>query len=123
MSTLLVLTGLLVTAVPQPAANAVDAAYDDVRTGNNGAAIARIEPISNRGDAHPAQLINLGVAYARQNDTVRARQMFRRAAETDDGVLLETSGGAWVDSRRLALKALAALDRGVFGSEVRTAAR
>ena len=124
MSTALVIAGLLVTAVPHTAANQVDAAFGDLQANRTGAAIERIEGALEEKEAHPAQLINLGVAYARAGDTARAREMFRRAARHDTGYSLETAGGAWVDSRALALRGLAALDRGSLGaSATRTAAR
>lgn len=123
MSTIFVIAGLLVTAAPQASTDQVDAAFADLQANRNGAAIERIEPAVGQADAHPAQLINLGVAYARNGDTERARAMFRQAANADTGYSLETASGAWVDSRTLALRGLAMIDRGALGGVTRTAAR
>ncbi|MFN3510036.1 MAG: tetratricopeptide repeat protein [Tsuneonella troitsensis] len=122
MSALLV-AAILVTA-PLPDVEQVDVAFDDVAAGRNAAAIAQIE--SSAGDAvdHPASLINLGVAYAREGDHAQARRLFERAATMNRHYQLETAGGAWVDSQALAKRALAALDRGAFASgATRTALR
>lgn len=123
MSSILVIASLLVSAVPPPPASAVDAAYEDLQANRNETAIERIESSVDERSAHPAQLINLGVAYARQGDRARARAMFERAAASSERYELETADGQWVESRRLALKALAALDRGTFGTDLRTASR
>ena len=103
-----------------PTAAAQDVAYDALAAGNNRAAVARLE---RTHDDDPARLINLGVALARQGDTARARAIFARAAAAEDRVDLETATGAWIDSRTLALRAIAAIDRGRLAGETRTAMR
>ncbi len=102
-----------------PTAGPVDVAYDALTAGDDRAAVSRLETKADAND--PAVLINLGVAYARQGDNARARAAFEKviAAERFD---LETASGAWVDSRALAFKALAALDSGNLAA-TRTALR
>lgn len=105
----LIAAAILVTAPAAPVAQ-VDAAYDELVANRNVEAIAQIEA-TDASDGHPASLFNLGVAYARQGDTERARDAFERAARLDQRVQLETSTGEWVDSRKLALRALARIQR------------
>ena len=62
----------------------------------------------------PARLINHGIALARTGNYEAARADFAAAANARDSVELETADGKWVDSRRLARKALAMLDKGEF---------
>ena len=62
----------------------------------------------------PAVLINLGIAYAQQGDDAKARALFDAAMTSDDVIELETASGATVDSRKLARRAIAMLDRGEF---------
>jgi tetratricopeptide (TPR) repeat protein len=115
---LLVAAAILVTAPAAPVAQ-VDAAYDDLVANRDREAIARIEASAE----HPAALINLGIAYARQGDRERAREAFERASRFDQRAHLETAEGEWVDSRKLALRALAGLDRGDLAPQIRTASR
>lgn len=122
MSAILAVAGLLVSAAPVPPVEAVDAAYEEVAASRNAEAIARIEGTGPAARAHPAQLINLGIAYAREGDTARACDLFQRAANAQELYSLETAGGQWTNSRALALRALASLDNGKLGA-IRTAMR
>ena len=97
------------------AATPVEVAYDELSAGDAAAAIAKIERSDARGGEHPARMINLGVAYARAGRADEARAMFEAAAQ-GERYRLETANGDWVDSRDLARRALAKLDRGEFGS-------
>lgn len=93
-----------------PAAGAVG--YPELLAGRDDAAITVISRQEVSDD--PAKLINLGVAYARKGDTVRARAMFRAAHNAEERVDLETAAGEWVYSRVLARRGLAMLDNGDF---------
>lgn len=118
------ITGILaVLAMGQAAPATVDVAYETLAAGNARAAAEAIEANPALSADDPARLINLGVAYAMEGDRARARAMFERAAASDQRFDLEVASGEWVESRRLALKALAALDRGALGADVRTAMR
>jgi len=107
------LASMLLAQTPAPATT-VDVAYDDLMAGKAAAAIDKIEHSMTRD--HPAALINLGVAYARVGRTADARAMFEAAANSDERCRLEMSGGQWMDSRDLARRALAMLDKGAFTS-------
>ena len=72
-----------------------------------------------RADAY----YNLGIAYAREGQLDHARALFEQAARSEDRVRLETATGEWVDSRWLAIRAIALLDAGEFGGSERLAAR
>ena len=121
MSAILAVAGLLVTAAPAPPIQAVDAAYEEVASHRDADAIARLE---GKGiPAHPAQLINLGIAHARQGDVERARALFHKAANAEEIYSLETASGVWTNSRVLARRALASLDSGTLGGATRTAMR
>lgn len=113
----------ILAIAPVPQVDKVDAAYDQVANGRNAAAIVELDDAAS--DAHPATLINLGIAHAREGRTDEARRLFDRAAAATSRYQLETASGSWVDSHELALKALAALDRGAFArvTVTRTASR
>lgn len=91
--------------------------------GQDTAAIAAIMDNESLENDDPARLINLGIAYARQGDSALARQLFEGVRDNRIRVELETADGEWVDSRRLAVQALAMLERGAFAGGARIAAR
>lgn len=91
--------------------------------GRENAAIAAIMDNDRIEKDDPARLINLGIAYARQGDDTLARQLFEAARDSRNRVELETAAGEWIDSRRLALQALAKLEQGEFAHGSRVAAR
>lgn len=62
----------------------------------------------------PALLINLGIAYAQNGNVAEARANFEAAMSGREMTELETANGTTTDSRRLARRALAMLDRGEF---------
>ncbi|MEO0463539.1 MAG: tetratricopeptide repeat protein [Pseudomonadota bacterium] len=62
----------------------------------------------------PALLINMGIARANAGKRDEARALFNRALTSPEPVELETADGRLTDSRRLARRALAMLDRGEF---------
>jgi len=96
---------------PIQAVEQVDVGYDQLANGENEVAIERIESNEVLDADDPSRLINLGVAYAREGNTQKARELFRAALYSPDRQLVETSRGEWVDSRILARKALAKLDQ------------
>ncbi len=91
---------------PDPSA---DAAYSELAAGRTAEAIARIQEAQENGST-PAQLINLGTAYAQQGQLDKARAAYRAAIAADDTVFLETANGTWIESRTLARMALNRLD-------------
>ncbi|MCB2085440.1 MAG: hypothetical protein H6920_09520 [Sphingomonadaceae bacterium] len=115
--------GLILTAAlaSQAAIPASDVAYEELSAQQNRAAIEKLEAQPVTED--PAKLINLGIAYAREGRHVQARAMFEQAARSENRVQLETATGEWVDSRWLAVRAIALLDEGEFGDTSRFAAR
>ena len=102
-----------VEAVPGPQAG-YDVGYEELVANDNHAARQAIENCDELAAADPARLINHGIALARMGDYDAARTEFEAAAGARDSVELETAAGDWVDSRRLARKALAMLDKGEF---------
>lgn len=123
MITTTALAATLLMATPASAFTPAEAdlGSDPLSKGHNAEAIAELEAV----DAHdPAQLINLGIAYARQGDEAKARLLFREAL-TDNPMDLETADGTLTDSRRLARKAIRMLELGEFtpGQATRTASR
>ncbi len=111
----MILASALVVQAPATNENVVEVAYPEMRAGRSAAAIDKIQHADARNADHPARLINLGIAYAREGNADQARAMFEAAASTDR-YRLETASGSWVDSRTLAREALAMLDRGAFDS-------
>lgn len=106
-----------------PIVDQVDAAYEVLSSGENQQALDRIDAAEALVQEDPARLINLGIALARQGRDADARTMFEAAASGDTRYQLETADGSWVDSRRLARRALAMLDNGEFASSSRVAQR
>lgn len=114
----MVLAAALATQAVAPAG---DVAYAELAAQRNQAAIEKLEAQPVAED--PARLINLGIAYAREGRHDAARTMFERAARSENRLQLETASGEWVDSRWLAVRAIALLDAGEFGDSSRFAAR
>lgn len=101
----------------------VDVAYEELAGGQNNAAIQRIEQNEALEQDDPARLINLGIAHARKGNDLEARELFTAAARNDQRYQLETAHGEWMDSRDIARRALAMLDRGEFRTNGRVASR
>jgi len=116
MSTTMIFAGLLMAGTPVAAE--VDVAYEEVSQGRDASAIARIDADQALENDDPAQLINLGIAFARQGETAKARTMFEAAVESSNRFELETATGDWVDSRQLARRALASLENGELSTRV-----
>lgn len=121
----LILAASILVIAPVPQVQQVDVAYDDLNSGRTAEAVGSLQASDAVADAHPAGLINLGIAHARQGDEAEARRLFARAASMTQRYELETAAGTWVDSRTIALKALAALDSGALrnAGTLRTARR
>ena len=98
---------------PTPAATG-SIGTEELVAGRDRAAIAQIELNSSLDEEDPARLINLGVARARTGDYETARTLFQAVIDHDERIELETAEGKWVDSRRLARKAIGMIDRGEF---------
>ena len=106
----------LASALVQPTAphansGPTDVAYAELAAGNSDAALRKLEDASvDRSD--PAVLINLGTAYARQGATDKALAALRAAVSSPERYDLELADGSWMDSREVARRALAKLQRG-----------
>ncbi len=77
-------------------------------------AIAMLRAQLEEFPGDPALLINLGIAYAQGGNDAEARASFQAAMSGREMIELETANGTTTDSRRLARRALAMLDRGEF---------
>lgn len=102
---------LLLAAGAPAATEGTDVAYEALLDGQHQAAIVQLENSDQAED--PAVLINLAAAYAAEGRFADARAAYERAALADR-YELETTEGNWVDSRVLARRALAAMDRAVL---------
>ena len=114
MSMMFAVAALSLLAEPVPAQGQFDVAFDELAAAENSAAIEKIEANTQIDPSDPARLINLGIAYAREGRVLEARGLFEAVAKSDIRVSLETATGEWVDSHRLAHKALAMLDARQF---------
>ena len=85
-----------------------------IARGETTTAIASLEIERQASPDDPALLINLGIAYAHIGKEEKAREMFDAALKSDQQIELETADGNATDSRRLARKAMAMLERGEF---------
>lgn len=88
----------------------VDVAYEQLREGDNAAAIRHLEGARDVERDDPARLINLGTAYVREGRTAEAETMFRAAMKSEQR-WLELADGRWLDSRAAAQLALARLEQ------------
>lgn len=102
-----------VAAVPGPEAD-YDIGYEELVANDNMAARAAIEACDTLPSDDPARLINHGIALARTGNYDAARANFEAAVGSRERVELETAEGEWVDSRRLARRAIAMLEKGEF---------
>ncbi|WP_324826721.1 hypothetical protein [Qipengyuania zhejiangensis] len=100
-------------AVVEPATT-FDVGYEELVAGQDRAAIEAIENCDGLAQDDPARLINHGIALARLGRFDEARTELEAAANSRESVDLETAEGDWVDSRRLARRALAMLEAGDF---------
>ena len=91
-----------------------DVGYEELVANRDAAARAAIEACDTLAQDDPARLINHGIALARTGDYDAARAAFAAEAGSRTSVELETASGDWVDSRHLARKGLAMLERGEF---------
>ncbi|MXP45945.1 hypothetical protein GRI43_00875 [Altererythrobacter luteolus] len=123
MSLTIAVAALSLLQAPASADQSVDVAFDELSAARNSEAIVRIESNAALDRDDPARLINLAVAYAREGRTDEARELLDLAVHSGARYQLETASGDWVDSRRLALKAIAMLDSGQLGSAARVASR
>jgi hypothetical protein len=115
MSIAMFLASTLIGQAPAPS-DAVEVAYPEMIEGRAEAAIRKIEEADARDAAHPARLINLGIAHARLGNEDKARQLLAEAASNSERYWLETSSGKWVDAREIAQMAMTKLDRGEFST-------
>jgi len=121
----LVITAAAISLLQSGAAanTQVDVAVDELVAQQNREAIVRIEANDALDVREPSRLINLGVAFAREGQIDKARALFEAVARSETRERLETANGEWIDSKRLAYRALAALDSGELGGKMRVASR
>lgn len=100
---------IMVTGSPEAS---YEIGYEKLMTGQDRAAMDEIEAGDVLARDDPARLINHGIALARTGQAEAARGRFEAVARHRQRLELETSTGAWVDSRNLARRALAMLDKG-----------
>lgn len=103
-------SGLPKTTLPDQIVDG-DVAYDALSDGRASEAIARIEALLAQQPEDPALLINLAAAHLQQGDDEMAAEAYRRAADSSARYELELADGSWADSRKLARRALALLER------------
>jgi len=104
------------TPIVSEATDKVEVAYGALAEGRNHEAIASLTSAREASPSDPAALINLGTAYARVGKAEKARECFEAAAR-GERFMLQLADGSWVDSRRAARMALAALpQQGAFAS-------
>ena len=123
MSFVTILAGAVVVMGGQPSADVaqqherdglsfVDVAYEELRDGQDRAAISKIEANDALESDDPAALINLGTAHARIGQGEAAQRLYLAALASRTPYELELADGRWVDSRRAARMALEGLANG-----------
>lgn len=123
MSLTLAIAAMSLLQGPSAHNPSVDVAFEELAAAQNDAAIARIEGNADLDLDDPARQINLAIAYARKGRIGEARRLLASAAHNADRVQLETASGEWIDSRRLAMKALSLMKSGQLGGVSRVASR
>lgn len=88
----------------------VDVAYQAIAEGNSAEAISQMKANDKLQSDDPAYLINLAAAYAQQGERAKAEAALHAAIMSDKRYELELADGTWMDSRRIARKALARLN-------------
>lgn len=102
-------------AIEAPATT-FDVGYQQLVAGEDAAAVEAIEKCRELAQDDPARLINHGIALARLGRYDEARADFEAAALAPTSLELETAAGEFKDSRHLARRALAMLDKGEFAT-------
>ena len=97
--------------------NDAQLAAESLSDGENRRAIAQLRAALEQQPGDPALLINLGIAYAQAGSDSEALENFQAALSSREIVELETADGRATDSRRLARRAIAMLQRGEFRAE------
>lgn len=87
----------------------VDVAYEELANRQPTAAIERIRANDRLAIDDPAALINLGAAHAMMGDRAKAAEFYRAAIGSSTPYELQLADGSWMDSRRIARKAVKAL--------------
>lgn len=87
-------------------------AYEELRAGQNQAAVAKLTGESTLDARDPSRLINLGTAYARLGQTGAAQTAYKAAITSPIRYDLELASGDYMDSRWAARTALANLSQG-----------
>ncbi|MGB3711716.1 MAG: tetratricopeptide repeat protein [Erythrobacter sp.] len=100
----------------QPAVSDAPLAAQTIANGEQARAILILERQLEQHPDDPALLINLGIANAQLGQEVEARERFEAAMSSRQSIDLETANGSLMDSRKVARRALAMLERGEFRS-------
>lgn len=100
--------------------NDAQLAAESLSDGESLRAIAQLRAALGQQPGDPALLINLGIAYAQAGSDGEALESFEAALASREIVELETADGRATDSRRLARRAIAMLERGEFRAEDQT---
>jgi len=82
--------------------------------GNTTVAIDMLKKELRQYPNDPALMINLGIALAQSGKEAEARVQFNSALASNEVIELDTANGRTTDSRKLARKAIAMLERGDF---------
>jgi len=123
LTALFAATAVFAQPIDAPAGAPTDAglAAASLSQGESVRAIAMLQAELEQYPGDPALLINLGIAYAQSGSDAEARNAFEAAMASREALELETADGTTMDSRRLARRAIAMLNRGEFRSvEMRT---
>lgn len=113
-------SALAQTAVQDAQFNSSGLAVESIASGEALEAIALLRQELRAHPNDPALLINLGIALAHSGQEADARASFEAALSSGEIMDLETAGGEMTDSRLLARRAIAMLNRGDFRSAART---
>ena len=97
-------------AEQQMPVDTVEVAFEELSSGREAEAIAALKDARATDASDPAQMINLGTAYARQGRMKDAARAYRAAIASGTRYQVELADGSWSDSRDAARLALSRLD-------------
>lgn len=103
---------IVVTGSEESDLSPLSVAYEELRAGQNQAAVARLTGETTLDARDPSRLINLGTAYARLGRTDDAAAAYDAAITSPIRYDVELAGGDYMDSRWAARTALANLKQG-----------
>lgn len=102
---------IVVTGSEESNLSPLSVAYEELKAGQNEAAVAKLTGETAIDARDPSRLINLGTAYARLGQTTNAQSAYKAAIASPIRYEVELASGEYMDSRWAARTALINLNK------------